>query len=346
MAEMMRSYVTDWLWSWVTWFFHSLGWGGTVTLIAAVLLAISLSFNVAKFLSRPKGMVISAFVVLVGLVFAWWTWPTAEASFSQPAPSDGVASVTQPAGQYAKQDAVVKPVQAPSAAVVVAKTGKKTAKKKQQAAQPLPLLAGPPLVVMPLPMGGMIFRLPPAVVARPPAINVHPKTATSIQSKAESPAPVAAGKAAQPAAPTLGKSNAAAPATGKQPMTAPAKPESPASVAAEKAAQPAAPTLGKSNVAAPATGKRPITASAKPGQPSPLAPKGSVNRNAETAAPVPPRHRYPSQWRSNNRAVEGVLDRFMEGEARRLMPGGGVGVPHGGGVHHGGGHHTAGRNHR
>jgi hypothetical protein len=164
MTDMIMNSAWQGLLAGVAWFFHAIGWGGLIVLIGGGLLLVSSTANAMKFLSRPRGMAVSAALLLAGLVFVWWTWPVAEASTSSPPPvASGPASLTQPQGHHARKELV--PPKAAEASKLV---------KMPTVATSLPW-AEPimPFIVAPQP----VPKLPPMVPSRvpvPPVIVPKP----------------------------------------------------------------------------------------------------------------------------------------------------------------------------
>jgi hypothetical protein len=151
----------------IAWFFHAIGWGGVIVIIAGLMLLAALSANAMKFLSRPRGLAVSAAILLAGLAFVWWNWPAARAS--TPGPGGGnAATVTQPEGQHAKQEPVT-----PKAA----EASKVVKMPISQASLPwagpiMPMIAPSPVLVLP-PMISQRVKLPPAIVPTPRHVTPH-----------------------------------------------------------------------------------------------------------------------------------------------------------------------------
>jgi hypothetical protein len=164
MQDFIIAHGWQWAMSCVSWFLQSIGPTGAAALVAGGLLVAGTSAKGIKLLSQPRGMAVSAGLLVAGLLCAWWFWPMAVAAGPRVATPVTAATVTQAKGQAAKRAAVAKPFKK---AVVTA------AKKKQPLPGPLPLMAGQPFTLIPLPMTGGMIRLPTMPLLRPPPGKPH-----------------------------------------------------------------------------------------------------------------------------------------------------------------------------
>jgi hypothetical protein len=107
MMDLFMNSAWQGIMSLVAWGFRSLGLAGILVIAGGLVLLASLSVNAMRFLSRPRGMAVSAALFAAGLAFVWWTWPTADAATATPGNS-GPPTLTQPEGQHAIQEPVAK----------------------------------------------------------------------------------------------------------------------------------------------------------------------------------------------------------------------------------------------
>lgn len=90
MTGFMLNMIGGSLWSLAGLVLGSLGWGGIVALVAGGLLLLTLWGKARKFLSSPRGMAVTAAVMLIGLAFMWlarWTWGKPQMPPAQPVAS-------------------------------------------------------------------------------------------------------------------------------------------------------------------------------------------------------------------------------------------------------------------
>lgn len=179
----MSDLLSQWVWSMLASFAHSLSWGTIIALAASAVLLLSLSAKAVKVMTQPRGLAVSAAIMVAGAVYAWWTWPVASASPSQSQASPA-ATLLRSADQYAKRETAAGTVAARAVA-------KKPAVMATIPIQPLLWTGEPPLIVQ-IPLAGAIPRLPPVAVIKP-VPNNHP-----VQHK---PPPASSSHVNRPAAP-------------------------------------------------------------------------------------------------------------------------------------------------
>ena len=189
----------------------SLGWGGIVALVAGLLLLLSLSARTLKFFSSPRGMAVTAAVMLAGLAWMWWMWG------SKPVSGDTTPITYQPPikePQHAFTEPRPKAEASPVGAMVV-QPDRAMVPASVTPLLPLVPVTGAVAVVGPsLPMPTTV-RLPPIIVPLPRHTPPHRQAAET------STHTVTTQRGAKPAASPAG--NAAAKAGAAQARPAPAK---------------------------------------------------------------------------------------------------------------------------
>jgi hypothetical protein len=150
-------------------FFHSIGIAGIVICAAGAMLAAALSKKAMRFFTQPRGMAVSAAIVALGLLWAWWTWP-APAMEPSLAQGTSAASVAQPEGQLGKSEAAVKPEHQPMLGSTAATPTVKRGQVVPMA--PMPFIGGPGVTVVPQFSGGGMIRVP-APIRVPGAAHGH-----------------------------------------------------------------------------------------------------------------------------------------------------------------------------